>query len=1770
MAGAKETSNTPQRGRRASKGRRTRGPVAAGGNNGLAGKENTSPHNKTGKRSQKGKSRGRGRDNMVCPEPADCDSRAGKTSRSGYRPLPGTSRVSSSLAGASDELSAAQMQVFLEAGLAMIDESPDTRRTFIESLATESGLRKVRQIVETDFAISYSVLKPMFDPHCILFFQLVSHNEVLSSLILEKAVGTIYNVIYGPGGRRAIGFFTKVTDYLTQFKSDGRSQAVVQHVATPSEVLSLVSRVLLGTLTLNHEAAIQVDLKKIADRLYDCCHADNADARAGDDNLQLAYENILKIQEIFSMGDSIPMSQKPDQVQKIKSNQQNSTRYIVDLPGELSDHGPRHDNDKTAISDIQILPTKSEILNADRPEFLPARCATGSANMHHEWGIRRLLDSQFRLLREDTSGVLREGIRLIIHAWELIVHGTDWRLKRKFLRDNMPTPVRIYSGVKIRQIKSEQFKGIEVNLEFDQLPRLKNVSPAKRKQWWFDSKALKKGSTLLALLDAEDVDDTSAIYFLVSKRETSYVDKDKQGSVTGDRVSDVVSDGNRAMVTLGLVGPPNPPDLERLVLFSRSNPFPRPLILVEFPAIPYNSFEGILRCLQVLHQNPARMPFTAWLAPSSDNHELCEALKGGSTDAGSISIQPPVYFHRDLLLDLSCLPGQGEIEDASQILSMSLSHDPRMLSADLSRATDLDEGQANAFIWALRRKIALIQGPPGTGKSYVGLQLARCLLHNKDLLDLGPILCVCYTAHALDQFLDGLLRSSVTNIIRIGPRSASPHIERLSLDMRKQEPGPRIKGLPRLKDESRVKLLSISSRIDELLKQAQSGCHSLVLGILKKRFPAQASRITSESPGETDTNALQAWVSGDAPGDWSEANIERSIDRLLQEDVWTLKASERTRLLSYWQEAALAEISQQVLTLLEAHSAEKERYTSAFNLSDVQRLNNCQVVGVTTTQLANNAELLRNLNAKVLICEEAAEVLESHVLTALIPSIQHAILIGDHLQLRPRISNLRLSMDYERENPKYNLDESLFERLANFRFGESTSSGTGGQDQQEYSFPVMQLSHQRRMHPSISELVRKTLYPKLQDHPTMTSYPLVPGIARRLYWLDHSHVEDPTDPTEPMQSKTNTWEIGMVTALVRHLCQQGKYGPGEIAVLTPYVGQLRMFRNVLEKEMTIIISETDSDALDESEGLQVSGPCMNEHGKWCGKQRAPQKGSLLDAIRLATVDNFQGEEASVVIISLVRSNRSRNCGFLKIPNRINVLLSRAKHGMYIIGDASTASTAPMWSSVIHLLEKGANIGPKLELRCDRHPSNGFYVDCPNDFTIHAPEGGPDILEQNVDLIELKPYKDINVDEDPLVFLSCGHFYTASSLDGIMGMSEHYEVEPSTGRILGPKLNHRLFDSGRPKGCPQCRAPLRDIDRYNRIIKQAFLDEATKKFATHASIKFGHLVEEVEGYEKDIIGEKSKFVSDWYQETVETRSADDVRRSVDVYRGRGNRLLNKIKEFTKSVAKSEQPFGRVSEMLASVAARKAGTAATPFQYNESDIQTGFQSRGHVLALRLTWVLFWNYDSIYSNKRIDPRIKVTLAQVVAKQIDGLLSQCEALTKYCQEAKFLQQEVETRTYHVLFSVLSLSNRETRGNPVSGTTEAKIREKALKELEACDAICLRHSKILWSLREDIDKARRLVNGGTFYSCVTSEERRQVYQAMAAQFNGTGHWYYCENNHPFAVGECGMPMEESRCPQCEAPVGGLNHEFAQGIRRADDMDVEFGGSLSLEAHTDL
>ena len=90
----------------------------------------------------------------------------------------------------------------------------------------------------------------------------------------------------------------------------------------------------------------------------------------------------------------------------------------------------------------------------------------------------------------------------------------------------------------------------------------------------------------------------------------------------------------------------------------------------------------------------------------------------------------------------------------------------------------------------MSRELALIQGPPGTGKTYVGIQLVKALLANTQGNPkgsdpssphpdpateaaspgpcIGPVLIVCFTNHALDQFLEGLLAAGLKDMVRVG------------------------------------------------------------------------------------------------------------------------------------------------------------------------------------------------------------------------------------------------------------------------------------------------------------------------------------------------------------------------------------------------------------------------------------------------------------------------------------------------------------------------------------------------------------------------------------------------------------------------------------------------------------------------------------------------------------------------------------------------------------------------------------------------------------------------------------------------------------------------------------------------------------------------------------------------------------------------------------------------------------------------------------------
>lgn len=65
-----------------------------------------------------------------------------------------------------------------------------------------------------------------------------------------------------------------------------------------------------------------------------------------------------------------------------------------------------------------------------------------------------------------------------------------------------------------------------------------------------------------------------------------------------------------------------------------------------------------------------------------------------------------------------------------------------------------------------------------------------------------------------------------------------------------------------------------------------------------------------------------------------------------------------------------------------------------------------QVIGMTTTGAAKFRRTLQELRPRVVIVEEAAEVLEAHIITTLSKACQHLILIGDHQQVSAHLYEL--------------------------------------------------------------------------------------------------------------------------------------------------------------------------------------------------------------------------------------------------------------------------------------------------------------------------------------------------------------------------------------------------------------------------------------------------------------------------------------------------------------------------------------------------------------------------------------------------------------------------------------------------------------------------------------------------------------------------------------------------------------------------------------------
>ena len=327
----------------------------------------------------------------------------------------------------------------------------------------------------------------------------------------------------------------------------------------------------------------------------------------------------------------------------------------------------------------------------------------------------------------------------------------------------------------------------------------------------------------------------------------------------------------------------------------------------------------------------------------------------------------------------------------------------------------------------------------------------------------------------------------------------------------------------------------------------------------------------------------------------------------------------------------ILENKKQVLLLnLNKNKFEKQNY-------EYFLLSNTPILCTTLNNSGNEKLKKNNINYDILIIDEACQCVEPSSLIPLCHGIKKLILVGDHQQLPATVFYPKA------KNILYN--RSLFERLI------------------DNDIPRHILTIQYRMQTNIRQFISALFYDnKLLDSPDKnyvskinnnTIYKII-DIKKNFFFFDLNFSEEKFD--ENIKSFYNMEEILFTFYLIKSinniikkynsLNNNYKY---KYAVITPYQGQVKKIKEEKNKYNELINID----------------------------------------IVVNTVDSFQGQERDIVLLSTVRANNKNNnigegesIGFLNDYRRMNVALSRAKFGCFIIGNSQKFQKDSYWAKLI--------------------------------------------------------------------------------------------------------------------------------------------------------------------------------------------------------------------------------------------------------------------------------------------------------------------------------------------------------------------------------------------------------------------------------------------------------------------------------------------------------
>ena len=676
----------------------------------------------------------------------------------------------------------------------------------------------------------------------------------------------------------------------------------------------------------------------------------------------------------------------------------------------------------------------------------------------------------------------------------------------------------------------------------------------------------------------------------------------------------------------------------------------------------------------------------------------------------------------------------------------------------------LDEYQLNAFELCLKNKLCLIQGPPGTGKTYLSTIIANLFLRN--IMNSSLILIISSSEKTLAQLINNILqyRDNINRISQdIKNKNIFDIIDSTYLNILHEliYLGKQKKILTDLINEQRPKITVVDS---QLLKRLSNDFYYIAQNSIDKK-------IILERNDKLEIDIFNFWIKiGNKDNDPTEIIFKLLGSKINDEERINLFQKIYNNLKIFLKHSINNiddlneyEDNNNNINLIENQNEKSKIENEDSEESDeiIEKNENLNNIKDDKIKLEEKIKCEYS-NNKILEEEDPLDKISNIIIEPmslnrkkyeslmtsqkinyfkfgpkiikLIIDYMKNIILLDHIKRRENLKIICLTKElfnnyYYKGLNKYNFQSVIIEEaedISDFSmlyllskltkqimlFGDSRKLNQKQEnDNKNVSFlkklinnnniHIAKLKYQRRMKPLFIEFV-KLIYGENSDniyinHSDINNKEKIKGVEKDMFIIEHNQLEEVNDNLDNI---TNSYEAKYLIKLFQYLLKQG-YREEQITILSFYESQITLF-----KRYTQIIGESKE-------------------------------------IKIKTIDNYLGEENDIILLSLVRSNKTFEIGILNSIDKIYMAFSRAKIGFYIIGNidciikgenillekekpnstqnANEQKIIGIWERIKKKALELNIIGNKLILECQNHKTKTNICDY-KDFK-KCPEGG---------------------------------------------------------------------------------------------------------------------------------------------------------------------------------------------------------------------------------------------------------------------------------------------------------------------------------------------------------------------------------------------------------------------------------------------------------------